>query len=52
MASDTPKPGETRGNSRLPLGNDSADAIAASLDTAPAELVARERVTRSTDFGQ
>jgi NAD(P)-dependent dehydrogenase (short-subunit alcohol dehydrogenase family) len=37
---------------RLPLGNDAADAIAASLDTARAELTAWEPVTRGTDFDQ
>jgi NAD(P)-dependent dehydrogenase (short-subunit alcohol dehydrogenase family) len=37
---------------RLPLGNDAADAIAASLDATRAELAAWERVTRGTDFGQ
>lgn len=35
---------------RLPLGNDAADAISASLDTARAELAAWEPVTRGTDF--
>lgn len=35
---------------RLPLGNDAADAIAASLDTARAELAAWESVSRSTDI--
>jgi NAD(P)-dependent dehydrogenase (short-subunit alcohol dehydrogenase family) len=37
---------------RLPLGNDAADAIVASLDNARAELTAWEPVTRGTDFGQ
>jgi NAD(P)-dependent dehydrogenase (short-subunit alcohol dehydrogenase family) len=37
---------------RLPLGNDAADAITASLDATRAELAAWEPVTRSTDFGQ
>jgi NAD(P)-dependent dehydrogenase (short-subunit alcohol dehydrogenase family) len=35
---------------RLPLGNDAADAISTSLETARAELTAWEPVTRSTDF--
>jgi NAD(P)-dependent dehydrogenase (short-subunit alcohol dehydrogenase family) len=35
---------------RLPLGNDAADAISASLEDARAELTAWEPVTRSTDF--
>ena len=35
---------------RLPLGNDAADAIAASLNTTRAELAAWEQVTRATDF--
>src|SRR5262249_26254203 len=35
---------------RLPLGNDAADAIAASLNTTRAELAAWEQVTRGTDF--
>jgi NAD(P)-dependent dehydrogenase (short-subunit alcohol dehydrogenase family) len=37
---------------RLPLGNDAADAIAASLDTTRAELAAWDEVTRGTDFDQ
>jgi NAD(P)-dependent dehydrogenase (short-subunit alcohol dehydrogenase family) len=37
---------------RLPLGNDAADALTASLDTARAELAAWEPVTRSTDIDQ
>lgn len=37
---------------RLPLGNDAADAITASLGNARAELAAWEPVTRSTDFDQ
>jgi NAD(P)-dependent dehydrogenase (short-subunit alcohol dehydrogenase family) len=36
---------------RLPLGNDAADAIAASLSTTRAELAGWEQLTRSTDFG-
>jgi NAD(P)-dependent dehydrogenase (short-subunit alcohol dehydrogenase family) len=35
---------------RLPLGNDAADAISAHLDSARAEFLAWENVTRSTDF--
>jgi NAD(P)-dependent dehydrogenase (short-subunit alcohol dehydrogenase family) len=35
---------------RLPLGNDAADAISASLDKARDELAAWDPVTRSTDF--
>jgi hypothetical protein len=35
---------------RLPLGNDAADAISASLKEARAQLSAWEPVTRSTDF--
>jgi hypothetical protein len=37
---------------RLPLGNDAADGISASLDTSRAELAAWEPVTRGTDFDQ
>ena len=37
---------------RLPLGNDAADGIAASLDTTRAELAAWEHLTRSTDLDQ
>jgi NAD(P)-dependent dehydrogenase (short-subunit alcohol dehydrogenase family) len=37
---------------RLPLGNDAADAITASLGNARAELTAWEPVTRSTDLDQ
>jgi hypothetical protein len=37
---------------RLPLGNDAADAIAASLDTTCAELAAWDEVTRGTDLDQ
>jgi NAD(P)-dependent dehydrogenase (short-subunit alcohol dehydrogenase family) len=35
---------------RLPLGNDAADAITASLQNAGAELASWEPVTRSTDI--
>jgi NAD(P)-dependent dehydrogenase (short-subunit alcohol dehydrogenase family) len=37
---------------RLPLGNDAADAISASLEDAQAEFAAWEPVTRSTDLDQ
>jgi NAD(P)-dependent dehydrogenase (short-subunit alcohol dehydrogenase family) len=37
---------------RLPLGNDAADALAASLKDARANLTAGEAVSRSTDFDQ
>jgi hypothetical protein len=35
---------------RLPLGNDAADAISASLDNAQAEFRTWEHVARGTDF--
>ncbi|WP_285224279.1 oxidoreductase [Frankia sp. Mgl5] len=35
---------------RLPLGNDATDAVVAHLDSARAELLAWEAVSRSTDF--
>ncbi|MEW2488379.1 oxidoreductase [Streptomyces sp. NPDC048411] len=35
---------------RLPLGNDATDAVFAALDTARAETVAWEKVSRSTGF--
>lgn len=37
---------------RLPLGNDAADAITASLDTTRAEFTAWEQITRGTDLDQ